>query len=81
MENFWIEFTKQTKIEYNKIKDENEQLKNFFRKCKGTKQILLIDFNDEYFSKIVNHLNEYKTFKIKKINLDSSRINKGLSNM
>ena len=28
MENCWIKFTNQTKIEYNKIKDENEQLKN-----------------------------------------------------
>ena len=28
MENCWIKFTKQTKIEYNKIKDESGRLKS-----------------------------------------------------
>ena len=36
-------------------------------------------FDDE--SKIVKNSNELKAFKIKKLNLDSSKINKGLSNM
>ena len=29
MEDYWIKFTNQTKIEYNTIKEENEQLKKF----------------------------------------------------
>jgi len=38
-------------------------------------------FDDEYFSKIVKNSNEYKAFKIKKLDLDASKINKGFSNL
>lgn len=38
-------------------------------------------FDDEYFSKVVNNSNEYKFFKIKKLDLDSSKITNGLSNV
>ena len=81
MENFWIKFTNQKKIEYNKIKGENEQLKNIPENAREPYNFFKLIFDDEYFSKIVKNSNEYKAFKIKKLDLDASKINKGFSNL
>ena len=78
MEDYWIKFTNQTKIEYNTIKEENEQLKNIPENAKEPYDFFKLIFDDEYFSKIVNNSNEYKSFKIKKIELESSKINGSL---
>ena len=73
-----IKFTKQTKNEYNTIKEENEQLKNIPENAKEPCDFFKLIFDDEYFSKIANNSNEYKSFKIKKIELESSKINGSL---
>ena len=78
MEDCWIKFTNQTKIEYNKIKEENEQSKKIPDNAKGAYNFFKLILDDEYFSKIVNNSNEYKSFKIKKIELKSSKIKKSL---
>ena len=81
MENCWIKFNGQTKIEYNEIKGENEQLKNIPENTREPYDFFKLIFDDEYFSKIVKNSNEYKAFKIKKLDLDTSKINKRFSNL
>ena len=49
MEDYWIKFTNQTKIEYNTIKEENEQLKNIPENAKEPYDFFKLIFDDEYF--------------------------------